>query len=183
MLITCVIWMRIDVDIHGQGRVTWRTTRFLPIKLFCQSFCICSGVVVLAMEVQRFLVTITWSFIVQTLKILTDAYISRIVRGQSRLKDVIERCFWNGLSREHLKAVKASYALKATKALYVLYAKYAKYANVLVEKRTLVEKRKIWNLKSETKLHILYAIYWTTLLPWDWRTKFKWMQTACETSD
>ena len=30
------------------------------------------------------------------------------------------------------------------------------------------------NLKSETKLHILYAIYWTTLLPWDWRTKLKW---------
>ena len=59
------------------------------------------------MEVQRFLVTITWSFIVQTLKILTDAYISRIVRGQSRLKDVIERYFWNGLSRERLKAVKA----------------------------------------------------------------------------
>ena len=26
------------------------------------------------------------------------------------------------------------------------------------------------NLKSETKLHILYAIYWTTLLPWDLRT-------------
>ena len=38
-----------------------------------------------------------------------------------------------------------------------LYALYAKYANVLVEKRTLVEKRK--NLKSETKLHTLYAIY------------------------
>ena len=99
------------------------------------------------MEVQRFSVTITWSFIVQTLKILTDAYISRIVRGQSRLKDVIERYFWNGLSRERLKAVKASYALKAMKALYALYAKYAKYANVLVEKRTLVEKSKIWNLK------------------------------------
>ena len=27
------------------------------------------------------------------------------------------------------------------------------------------------NLKSETKLHILYAIYSITLLPWDWRTK------------
>ena len=27
------------------------------------------------------------------------------------------------------------------------------------------------NLKSGTKLHILYAIYWTTLLPWYWRTK------------
>ena len=79
----------------------------------------------------------------QTLKILTDAYISRIVRGQSRLKDVIERYFWKGLSRERLKAVKASYALKAMKALYVLYAKYVKYANVLVEKRTLVEKSKI----------------------------------------
>ena len=37
----------------------------------------------------------------QTLKILTDAYTSRIVRGQSTLKDVIERYFWNGPSREH----------------------------------------------------------------------------------
>ena len=89
----------------------------------------------------------TWSVIAQTLEILTDAYTSRIVRGQSTLKDVIERYFWNGLSRERLKAVKASYALKAMKALYVLYAKYVKYANVLVEKRTLVEKSKIWNLK------------------------------------
>ena len=62
----------------------------------------------------------------QTLKILTDAYKSSIVRGQSTLKDVIERYFRNGLSREHLKA---------TKALH------AKYANVLVEKRTLVEIR------------------------------------------
>ena len=70
----------------------------------------------------------------QTLKIPTDAYTSRIVRGQSTLKDVIERYFWNGLSRERLKAMKA---------LYALYALYAKYANVLVEKRTLVVKSKI----------------------------------------
>ena len=70
----------------------------------------------------------------QTLKILTDAYTSRIVRGQSTLKDVTERYFWNGLSRERLKAMKA---------LYALYALYAKYANVLVEKRTLVVKSKI----------------------------------------
>ena len=75
---------------------------------------------------------------VQTLKILTEAYTSRIVRGQSTLKDVIERYFWNGLSRKRLKAMKA---------LYALYALYAKYANVLVKKRTLVEKSKIWNLK------------------------------------
>ena len=64
---------------------------------------------------------------VQTLKKLIDSsYRSRIVRGQSTLKDV-----WNGLSRERLKAMKALYAL------------YAKYTNVLVEKHTLVEKSKI----------------------------------------
>ena len=51
---------------------------------------------------QRFWVAITWSFMVQTLKILIDAHTSRIVRGQSTLKDVIERYFWNGLSREGL---------------------------------------------------------------------------------
>ena len=39
------------------------------------------------------------------------------------------------MSRERLKAMKALNAL------------YAKYANVLVEKRSLVEKSKIWNLK------------------------------------
>ena len=71
---------------------------------------------------------------VQTLKILSAAYTSRIVRGQSTLKDVTERYFWNGLSRERLKAMKA---------LYALHALYAKYANVLVEKRTLVVKSKI----------------------------------------
>ena len=95
-------------------------------KTFFQPFCICSGVVVLA---------ITWSFMVQTLKILKDAYTSRIV------------CV---LSRERLKAMKALYALKAwyvSYASYALYALYAKYANVLVEKCTLVGKSKILNLK------------------------------------
>ena len=62
MLITCVILMMIDVVMHRQGRVTWRTTRYLDIKLFCQPLqplCICSGVVVLAMKVRRFWFTIT----------------------------------------------------------------------------------------------------------------------------
>ena len=68
----------------------------------------------------------------QTLKILTDACTSHI-RGQSTLKDVTGQYFWNGLSHEHLKAMKALYALKAIKALY---------ADVLVEKRTLVKKKK-----------------------------------------
>ena len=67
---------------------------------------------------------------VQTLKILTDARTSRIVRGQPTLKNVIVRYFWNGLSRERLKVRKALYTFKAMKALYALYAKYA---NVLVE--------------------------------------------------
>ena len=49
---------------------------------------------------------------VQTFKILTDTYTSRIVRGQSAPKDVIERYFWNGLSRERLKAMKALHAFK-----------------------------------------------------------------------
>ena len=35
--------------------------------------------------------SIAWSIMAQTLKILTEAYTSRIVRGQSTLKDVIER--------------------------------------------------------------------------------------------
>ena len=72
---------------------------------------------------------------VQTLKILTDAYTSRVVRGQSTLKDVTKRYFWNGLGRERLKAMKALCAL------------YAKCANVLIEKRKIVEKSKILNLK------------------------------------
>ena len=34
-----VILMMIDVVIHGQGRVTWRTPWFLLKTFFCQSFC------------------------------------------------------------------------------------------------------------------------------------------------
>ena len=47
-----------------------------------------------------------------------------------------------------LKATRALYALKAVKALYALYA------NVLVEKRKLVEKSKILNLK----LNCIYSM-------------------------
>ena len=52
--------LTIDVVMHGQGRL----------------ICICSGVV-LAMEVLRFWVTITWSFMVQTLKIRSNFRIPR----------------------------------------------------------------------------------------------------------
>ena len=37
---------------------------------------------------------------VQMLKILIDTYISHIVCSQFTLKDVIERYFWNGLTRK-----------------------------------------------------------------------------------
>ena len=47
--------------------------------------------------------------------------------------------------------------LKAMKALNALYALYAKYANVLVEKRTLVEKSKIVNLKPNC-IHSMQSI-------------------------
>ena len=40
---------------------------------------------------QRVWITTTRCVMAQTIKILTDAYTSRIVRGQSTLKDVIER--------------------------------------------------------------------------------------------
>ena len=71
---------------------------------------------------------------VQTLKIPTDAYTSRIVSGQSTLKDVIERYFWNGLSRERLKAMKALYVLKATKVLYALYTLYTIIRMVIISR-------------------------------------------------
>ena len=83
------------------------------------------------MEAQRFWFTITWSFRVQTLKILTDAYTSRVVRG--------EKCYW-AVFVERI----GSRMLESHESLYV---SYAKYENVLIEKRTLVEKAKslIWN--------------------------------------
>ena len=43
MLITCVIWMMIDVVMHGKGRVTWRTKIFLLIKLLSTILFLCRG--------------------------------------------------------------------------------------------------------------------------------------------
>ena len=57
-------------------------TRFLLIKLFCQSFCISTCLDYDHLE--------HYGANAQN-KILKDAYISRIVRGQSTLKDVTEK--------------------------------------------------------------------------------------------
>ena len=43
MLITCVIWMMIDVVMHGKGRVTWQTKIFLLIKLLSTILFLCRG--------------------------------------------------------------------------------------------------------------------------------------------
>jgi hypothetical protein len=55
---------------------------------------------VYSMSAVRLWLTITRTFMVRTLKILTNAHTNSIVRGQSTLRDNIERYFWNGLSRE-----------------------------------------------------------------------------------
>ena len=136
----CVILMMIDIAMHRQGRVTWQTTRFLLIKLFCQLFCICYWVVVLAI----------WSSMVQMLKILTDTYISHIVCSQFALKDVIERYFWNGLTRKWTNTLYASKAMKVFCALYGLYIKYAS----LSWKTYTCWKSKILNLKP----HCIYSL-------------------------
>ena len=65
-----VILMMIDVVMHGQVRVTWRTRDFCLENSFVGRFVF-----------QRVWITITWSIIAQTLEILTDAYTSRIVRA------------------------------------------------------------------------------------------------------
>jgi hypothetical protein len=48
----------------------------------------------------RLWLTITWTFMVRTLKILSNAHTNSIVRGQSTLRDVIQRYFWNDRDQE-----------------------------------------------------------------------------------
>ena len=93
MLITCVILMMIDVVMHGQGRATRRTTRFLPIKLLSAILHLFWGCCFGDGGATFSWFTITWSFMVQRLKIFTDTYTSRIVRGQSTLKDLLSGIF------------------------------------------------------------------------------------------
>ena len=91
----------------------------------------------------------------QTLKILTDAYTSRIVHTK--------RCYWAVI----LERI-GSRTLESHESLECLLCLVCQLCQCLGWKMYTCCKKQ--NLKSETKLHILYAIYWTTLLPWDWRT-------------
>ena len=155
MLITCVILMMIDVVMHRQGRVTWRTTgrikriRIWRIKLFCQSFYIstyldydhpeCHGA-----NAQN------------TYRRIHKSYCSRPIHTK--------RCYW-AVILERIE----SRTLESHESLECLVCLVCQVCQCLSWKTYTCCKKQ--SLKSETKLHILYAIYWTTLLPWDWRTK------------
>ena len=132
MLITC--YLDDDWRCHartGPGHMT--NTRFLLRKLFCRSFCISTCLDY--DHLKHYSANAR-----NTYRRIHKSYCSRPIHTK--------RCCWAVfLERIESRALEALYALKAMKALCASYAMYAKYANVLVEKRTLVEKSKIWNLK------------------------------------
>ena len=148
MLITRVILMMIDVVIHGQGRVTWQTTRFLVIKLFCQSFCISTCLDYDHLEH-------CGANAQNTYRRIHKSYCSRPIHAK--------RCYW-AVILERIE----SRTLESHESLVCLVCLVCQLCQCLSWKKYTRCKKQ--NLKSETKLHILYVIYWTTLLPWDWRT-------------
>ena len=145
MLITRVILMMIDVVMHGQSRVTWRTTRFLLIKLFCQSFCISTCLDYDHLEHYG-------ANAQNTYRRLHKPYCSRPIHTK--------RCCW---------VVILERTNECLGCLVYLVCLVCQVWQCLSWKTYTCCKKQ--NLKSETKLHILYAIYWPALLPWDWRTK------------
>ena len=135
----------IDVVMHGQGRVTWRTTRFLLRKLLCQSFCISTCLDYDYLERYR-------ANARNTYRRIQKSYCSRPVHTK--------RCYWAViLERIESRTLESHESLECLVCQVCQCLSWKTY--------TCCKKQ---NLKSETKLHILYAIYWTTLLPWDWRT-------------
>ena len=154
MLITRVILMMIDVVMHGQGRVTWRTRDFCPLNS-CQSFCIS--------------MCLDYDYLEHYGANAQNTY-RRIHKSHCSRPIDTKRCYWAViLDRIESRTLESHESLECLVCQVCQCLSWKTY--------TCCKKQ---NLKSETKLHILYAIYWTTLLPWDWRTKFKWMQTASE---
>ena len=145
MLIMRVILMMVDVVMHRQGRVTWRITRFLLIKLFCQSFCIstyldCDLLEHYGANAQN------------TYRRIYKSYYSRLIHTK--------RCYWAViLERIETRTLESHESLECLVCQVCQCLSWKTF--------TCCKKQ---NLKSETKLHILYVIHWTTLLPWDWRT-------------
>ena len=139
MLITRVILMTIDVVMHGQGRVTWRTTRFLLVKLFCQSFCISTCLDYDHLEHYG-------ANAQNTYRRIHKSYCSRPIHTK--------RCYWAViLERIESRTLESHESLECLVCQVCQCLSWKTY--------TCCKKQ---SLKSETKLHIHYAIYWTTLL-------------------
>ena len=129
MLITCVILMMIDVVIHGQGRVTWRTRD--KLVLYFNVFGLRSPGAL-------------WR---KRAKYLQTHIQVVLIAANPHWKMLLSGIFGTNWVANAWKPWKPCIPWKAIKALYALYAKYA---NVLVEKRTPVEKSKIWNQTAYT---------------------------------
>ena len=148
MLITHVILMMTDVLMHGQGQVTWRTTRFLLIKLFCYSLSIltyldCDHLEHYGGNAQN------------TYRRMHKSYCSRLIHTK--------RCDWAIiLERIESRTLETHESLECLVCLVCIVCQVCQCLSW--KTYTCCKKQ---NLKSETKLHILYAICWTTLLLWD----------------
>ena len=151
MLIMRVILMMIDVVMHGQGWVKWRTTRFLLINLFCQSFCMSTCLDYDHLKHYD-------AHVQNTYRRIHRSYCSRPVHTK--------RCYL-AVILERIE----SRTLESHESLECFVCLVCQVCQCLSWKMQTCCKNQNQNLKSDAKLHILYIIYWTTLLPWDWRTK------------
>ena len=142
ILITRVILMIIDVVMHGQGRVLWETTRFLVIKLFCQSFCISTCLDYDHLEHYG-------ANAQNTYRRIHKSYCSRPIHTK--------RCYWAViLERIELRTLESHESLECLVCLVCLVYLVCQVCQCLNWKTYSCKKQ---NLKSETKLHILYVIY------------------------
>ena len=127
MLITRVILIMMDVIMHGQGRVTWRTTRFLLIKLFYRSFCIWTCLDNGHLEYYG-------ANAQNTYRRTHKSYCSWPIHTK--------RCYWAVI----LERI-ASRTLESHESIECLVCLVCQVCQCLSWKRKLVVKSKIWNLK------------------------------------
>ena len=119
--------------------------RFLPVKHSCQSFCISTCLDYDHLEHYG-------ANAQNTYRRIHKSYCSRPI--------LTKRCYWAViLERPESRTLESHESIECFVVRLV-----CQVCQCLSWKRTLFVKKQ--NLKSETKLHILYAIYWTTLLPW-----------------
>ena len=135
MLITRVILMIIDVVMPGQGRFTWRTTRFLLIQLFCQSFGVSTCLDYDHLEHYG-------ANAQNTYRRIHKSYCSRPIHTK--------RCYW-AVILERIE----SRTLESHESLECLVCLVCQVCQCLSWKTYTRSKKQ--NLKSESKLHIPYV--------------------------